>query len=76
MLDRDQSNVWAYDRYATNVISYHIYDNYFHGPWKVYFVYTSHFIVSPRYYSTSSDSMSFSFSGNLNYYHHEFHGIV
>ena len=45
------------------------------GPWKVYFVYTSHFLISPQYYFTSGGSMRFSFSGNLNYYYHEFHGI-
>ena len=56
-------------------LSYHIYDNYSHVPWKVYFVYTSHFLVSPRYYSTSSGSMRFSFSMNLNDYYYEFHGI-
>ena len=44
MLGRDQPNVWVYDRYATNALSYHIYDNYSHGPWKVYFVYTSTFL--------------------------------
>ena len=75
MLGRDRLNVWAYDRYATNALSYHIYDNYSHGPWKVYFVYTSHFLVSPWYYSTSSGSMRLSFSRNLNDNYHEFHGI-
>ena len=75
MLGRDRPNVWAYDRYATTVLSYHIYDNYSHGPWNVYFAYTSHFIVSTRYYSTSSSSMRFSFFWNFNYYYHEYHGI-
>ena len=75
MLGRGWSNVRAYNRYVPNAISYHIYDNYSHRHWKVYFVYTSQFIVSPRYYSTSSGSMSFSFSGNLNDYYYEFHGI-
>ena len=64
-----------YDRYAPNALSDHIYDSYSHGHWKVYFVYTSHFLVSPRYYSTSGGSMRFSFSRNLNDYFHEFHGI-
>ena len=75
MLGRDQSNVLAYDKYATNALSYHIYDNYSHRPWKVYFVYISHFLVSPRYYSTYDGFMKFSFSGNLNDYYHGFHGI-
>ena len=61
--------------YMPNSLSYHIYDNYSHGPWKVHFVYTSHFLVSPRYYSTSGDSMRFSLSENLNNYYHEFHVI-
>ena len=38
-------------------------------------LYTSHCLVSPRYYSTSSGSMRFSFFGNLNDYYPEFHGI-
>ena len=75
MLGRGRPNVWAYDRYATNALSYHISVNYSHGPWKVYFVYAFHFLVSPRYYSTSGGSMRFFFFGNLNYYYHEFHGI-
>ena len=75
MLGRDWSNVWVYDRYATNALSYHIYDNNFHGPWKVYFVYTSLFLVSLWYNSTFGSSMRFSFNGNLNDYYHEFHGI-
>ena len=75
MLGRDQSNVWTYDKYKTNVLSYHIYDNYYHGPWNVYFIFTFHFLVLPRYYSTSSGSMNFSFSRNLNDYYHEFHGV-
>ena len=75
MLGRDRPNVWAYDKYAPNALSYHIYDNYSHGPSKVYFVYTSHFLVSPWYYSTSSGSMRFYFYGNLNDYYHESHGI-
>ena len=54
----------------------YIYDNYSHGSWKVYFVYASHFLVSPLYYSTSGDSMRFSFSRNLNDYYHEFHSII
>ena len=74
MLGRDRSNVWAYDRYATNALSYRIYDNYSHGVWKVYFIYTSYFLVSPQYYS--GGSMRFSFYGNLNDYYHEFHGII
>ena len=61
--------------YVPNALLYHIYDNYSHGPWMVYFVYTSHFLVSLRYYSTYGDSMRFSFSRNLNDYYHEFHGI-
>ena len=75
MLGIDQPNVWAYDKYATNALLYHIYDNYFHGPWNVYFVNTSHFLFSPRYYSTFGGSMRFFFSGNLNDYYHKFHGI-
>ena len=75
MLGKDQTNVWAYDEYVTNALSYHIYDNYSHGPWKVYFVYISHFLVLPHYYSTSSCSMRLSFFENLNDYYHEFHGI-
>ena len=73
MLGKGRLNVWAYDRYATNPLSYHIYDNYSHGPCKVYFVYNSHFLVLPRYYSTYGGSMRFLFSRNLNYYYHEFH---
>ena len=42
----------------------------------MYFVYTSHFLVSPHYYSISDSSMRFSFSKNLNDYYHEFHGII
>ena len=61
--------------YVPNALLYHIYDNYSHGPWMVYFVYTSHFLVSLRYYSTYGGSMRFSFSRNLNDYYHEFHGI-
>ena len=75
MLGRGWPNVCAYDKYTTNVLSYHIYDNYSHGPWKVHFVYTSNFLVLPRYYSTSGGSMRFFFSRNLNYDYHEFHGI-
>ena len=71
MLGRGWKNVWAYDRYTTNALSYHIYDNYSYGPWNVYFVYTSHFLVSPQYYSTSSGSIRFSFSENLNNYYHD-----
>ena len=61
--------------YVSNALSYHIYDNYSHGPWKVYFVYTSHFLVSLWYYSSYGGSMRFSFSKNLNDYHHELYGI-
>ena len=75
MLGKDRPNVWAYDRYTTNALSYLIYDNYSHRSRKLYFVYISHFLVSPRYYSTFGGSMRFSFSGNLNDYYHEFHGI-
>ena len=75
MFGRDRQNVWAYDMYATNVLSYQIFYNYFHGPLKVYFACTSHFLVSPRYYSTSGGFMRLSFFGNLNDYYHEFHGI-
>ena len=64
-----------YDNYATNALSYHIYDNYSHKSWKVYFVYTSHFLVSPRYYSTFYGSMRFFIHGNFNDYYHKFHGI-
>ena len=65
MLDRYWPNAWAND----------IYGNYSHRPRKVYFIHTSHFLVSLRYYSTSGGSTRFSFSGNLNYYYNEFHGI-
>ena len=41
----------------------------------MYFVYTSNFLVSPRFYSTSGGSMRFTFSENLNDYYHEFHDI-
>ena len=75
MIGRDRSNVWVYEWYMTNALSYYIYDNYSRGPWKAYFVYTSYFLVSPQYYSTSSGSMRLSFSGNLNDYYHEYHGI-
>ena len=75
MFGRDRPNVWVYDKYTTNALSHHIYDNYSHRSWTVYFVYASHFLVSPHYYSTSSGSMRFCFSTNLNYYYHEFHGI-
>ena len=75
MFGKGWLNVWAYDKYATNAISYHILDNYSHGPWKVYFVYTSNFLISSQYYSTSGGSMRLSFFGNLNYYYHEYHGI-
>ena len=75
MLGISWPNVWTYNRYVPNSLSYHIYDNYFRGPWKVYFVYTSNFLVSPRYYSTYGGSMRFSFSKNLNGYYHDFHGI-
>ena len=36
MLDKGRPSVWAYDRYAINALSYHIYDKYSHGSWKVY----------------------------------------
>ena len=75
MLGKGRPNVWAYDKYVPNALSYHIYDNYSHGSWKVYFVYTYHFLILPWYYSTSGGSMRFSFSKNLNDYNHEFHGI-
>ena len=75
MLGRGWPNIWVYDRYATNALSYHIYENYSHRPWNVYFVYTFHFLISPRYYSTSGSSMRISFSMNLNYYYHEFSGM-
>ena len=58
-----------------NIDSYHIYDNYSHKPWKMYFVYTTHFLISPQYYSSSSGSMRFSFFENLNDYYHELYGI-
>ena len=41
----------------------------------MYFVYTSHFLVSPRYYSTFGGSMRLSFYGNLNEYYHDYHGV-
>ena len=41
----------------------------------MYFVHTSNFLVSPRYYSTSGGSMRFTFSENLNDYYHVFNGI-
>ena len=75
MLGRCRPNVWAYDMYPLNSLSSHIYANYSHGPWKVYFIYTFHFLVSPCYYYTFSGTMKFSFLRNLNYYNHEFHGI-
>ena len=75
MLGRGRPNIWAYHRYAPNALSYHIYDNYSHGLWNVYVVYTSHFLFSPLYYFTSGGSMMFSFFGYLNGYYHEFHGI-
>ena len=75
MLGRGRPNVWTYDKYAPNALSYHIYVNYSHRPWKMYFVYTSHFLVSPWYYSTYGGFMRFFFFGNLNDYYHEFHGI-
>ena len=75
MLGRGWPNVWAYNRYVPNALLYHIYDNYSHVPWKMYFVYTSNFLVSSQYYSTSGGFMRFSFSRNLNDYYHEFHGI-
>ena len=39
-------------------------------------VYTSQFLVPPQCYSTFSGSMRLSFSWNLNYYYHEYHGII
>ena len=42
----------------------------------MYFVYTSHFLVSSQYYSTFSDSMRFSFSWNLKDYYYDHHGII
>ena len=44
MLGKGRPNVWVYDRYASNAPSYHIYNNYSHGSWKVFLVYTSHFL--------------------------------
>ena len=43
MLDKGRPSVWAYDRYVTNALSYHIYDNYSHGSWNVYPICISHF---------------------------------
>ena len=62
-------------RGVPNALSYHIYYNYSHGPWKVYFVYTYHFLISPRYYSTYGGSKSVSFYGNVNDCYHEFYSI-
>ena len=31
MLGKGQPNVWAYNRYVTNALSYHIYGNYSRG---------------------------------------------
>ena len=55
MLGKGRPNVWVYNRYATNILSYHIYDNYSHGSWKVYRICTFHL---PQYYSTSSGATS------------------
>ena len=43
MLGKGWPNNWAYDRYATNALLYHIYDNYSHGSWKVYPICTFYF---------------------------------
>ena len=76
MLNRGWPNVWVYNRYVTNALSYNIYDNYSHGLWKVCFVYTSYFLISPGYYSIYDGSIRFSFSENLNYYYHEYHDLI
>ena len=60
---------------ATTALSYHIYDNYSNGPLKVYFVYTTHFLISPSYYSTYGGSIRLSFFENFNDYYQGFHGI-
>ena len=75
MLGKGRLNIWAYDRYSTNVLSYYIYNNYFNGYWTMYFVYIFHFLVSPRYYSTFGGFMRFSIFGNLKDYYYEHHGI-
>ena len=66
MLGRCQPNVWADNMYATNALSYHIYDNYSYGPWKAHFLYTSYFLVSHQYYSTYGGFMRLFFLGSLN----------
>ena len=62
MLGKGPPNVWPYERYATNVLSYHIYDMYSHGSWKAYSVHASR-LVLPRHYSTSSGALKFSLYG-------------
>ena len=75
MLGRGRSNIWVYDKYATNVLSHDIYVNYSHRPWKMYFLHTSHFLISPYYYSTFGCSMRVSFCENLNDHYYEYHGV-
>ena len=75
MLGKGRPNVWAYNRYATNAPSYHIYNNYFHGSQGVYLVNTSHFLVLPQYYSTFGGAMRLSSYENLMNCYHKKHGI-
>ena len=62
MLGKGLPNVWQYERYATNVLSYHIFDMYSHGFWKAYSTHASH-LVLPRYYSISGGALKFSLYG-------------
>ena len=55
-------NVWSYDKYAINVLSYHIYGMYSHGSWKAYFAHASHLVLS-HYYFTSGGALKFSLYG-------------
>ena len=70
MFGRDLTYVWAYN--STQLMPFH---TTYMTIILMGLVYTSHFIVSPQYYSTFDGSMRFSFIGNLNDYYHKFHGI-
>ena len=64
MLSKGPQNVWSYNRYATNVLSYHIYGMYSHASWKAYSMHASH-LVLPRHYSTSGSALKFFFMGRI-----------
>ena len=72
MLDTDKLNVWSYGKYATNVLSFHIYNKSLPESWRIYSVYFLH--LFPQTFPTSGDEMRLSFLVNSKDYYHK-HGI-